>query len=114
MQTEAAAAHDTAALLHEKPSKAFTKRKWSTVQLVFAVLVAVIVSNIASNMDRIVDVITKDASDSSDDAATVYKFGHEARDLFALDPDYTEFNFGAYGMKLVVVGNVERDIESLL
>ena len=98
MQTEAANnTNDTQHLLHDKDSSN-SQRRWSTIQLVFIVILAIIISALATNMDRIVDAISDSKDSSSNEPSSNYEFGHSARDLFALDEDYTEFNFGAYGM----------------
>ena len=102
MQTTAGDnATDTQHLLHDKDSN--LKRRWSTFQLVFFVIIAIIVTGLATNMDRIVDQINDSSEDSSSnepaEPSCNYEFGHSAKACFALAEDYTEFNFGAYGMK---------------
>lgn len=87
-------------LLHDKDSN--FKRRWSTFQLVFMLIIAIIVSALATNMDRIVDEINNSSNDSNSnepaESTCNYKFGNSAKNCFALADDYTEFNFGAYGI----------------
>ena len=98
MQTEAAPTDDTEALLRDQQSK--PKRRWSTFQLILIAFIVMVITAVASNMDRIVDALS-DSDSSNDTESCEYNFGNTARCHFSLDPDYTEFNFGAYGMPLV-------------
>eukprot|EP01084_Bolivina_argentea_P248164 415088_1 len=94
MQTEAVGSRDAEALLY-KQSK--IKPKWTTIQLIIIAFIVMVTTALVTNMDRIVDAIRDNNSDSSSNEITDYEFGHNAKKLFALDSDYKEFNFGAYG-----------------
>ena len=99
------APRDSQSLL-SKSNDPKTSKRWSTFQILLAVMIAIIVAGIASNMDRIVESV--ESNSNKDDSTSSYTFGHSSRKYFALDDDYTEFNFGAYGIYTQCIHNKQN------
>eukprot|EP01084_Bolivina_argentea_P308659 533778_1 len=73
-----------------------SKKRWSTTQLIFICIIIALIAILASNLDRIIDVLKDDESSSSNDIPS--SFGHEMYSYFEFTQEGNcDLNWGSYG-----------------